>query len=85
MVDFFSVEPTETALQIFGPKHLAVVFVFMLFWASFFYFRTRWGDKEIKKVRTTLAVLLALNEIGLHIWSAYWDLAWILEKSLRNF
>lgn len=81
MFDLFSVEPTKVALQIFGPKHLMVVFVFVLLWASFFYFRTRWGEKEIKTVRTTLAILLALNEIGLHIWSAYWGI-WSIQTML---
>ena len=81
MFDLFSVEPTETTLQIFGPKHLAVVFVFMLFWASIFYFRNKWNKKEINVIRTTLAILLALNEIGLHIWSAYWGI-WTIQTML---
>lgn len=81
MFDLFSVDPTKTPLQIFGPKHLTVVFIFVLLWASFFYFRKRWGQKEIKTVRTTLAILLALNEIGLHIWTAYWGI-WNIQTML---
>ncbi len=79
--DVFSVNYTDTSLQIFGPKHMAVVGVFVLFWLSLFYFRTRWNEQQKNTVRLALAVLLALNEIGLHIWSAYWGI-WSIKTML---
>ncbi|HNC08383.1 MAG TPA: TIGR02206 family membrane protein [Anaerolineales bacterium] len=81
MSELFSVEPTAIPLQIFGPKHLTVVAVFVLFWLSLFYFRNVWGHREKNIVRITLAVLLAVNEIGLHIWSAYWGI-WTIQTML---
>lgn len=81
MLELFSVEPTQTSLQIFGPKHLTVVAVFVLFWMSLFYFRNIWGDRQKNLVRITLAILLAVNEIGLHIWSAYWGI-WNIQTML---
>lgn len=81
MLELFSVEPTAAPLQIFGPKHLTVVAVFTLFWLSLFYFRNVWGDRQKNFVRVTLAILLAVNEIGLHIWSAYWGI-WNIQTML---
>ncbi|MBL8061957.1 MAG: TIGR02206 family membrane protein [Anaerolineales bacterium] len=81
MLELFSVEHTETSLQIFGPKHLMVVGIFVLFWLSFFYFRNVWGDREKNFIRAALAILLAVNEIGLHIWSAYWGI-WNIQTML---
>ena len=81
MFDFFSVEYTDTQLQVFGPKHLAVVAVFVLIWLSFFYFRRVWDERQRKIARITIAVLLGVNEIGLHIWSAYWGI-WNIQTML---
>lgn len=81
MFEFFSVEHTKTSLQIFGPKHLTVVAVFVLFWLSLFYFRSIWNEKQRNTVRLTLAILLAVNEIGLHLWSAYWGI-WNVQTML---
>ena len=81
MLELFSVEPTAASLQIFGPKHLSVVAVFVLFWLSLFYFRNVWGVREKNLVRVSLAILLAVNEIGLHIWSAYWGI-WSIRTML---
>lgn len=81
MSQFFSVEYTAAPLQIFGSKHLTVIAVFVLFWLSFIYFRRVWGDKEKNTIRIILAVALAVNEIGLHIWSAYWGI-WNIQTML---
>lgn len=81
MLDFFSVEHTKTSLEIFGPKHLIVVAIFVLFWLSLFYFRKIWNERQRNTVRLTLAILLAVNEIGLHIWSAYWGI-WNIQTML---
>lgn len=81
MIDFFSVEYTDTQLQVFGPKHLAVVAVFVLIWLSFFYFRRVWDERQRKIARITIAVLLGVNEVGLHIWSAYWGI-WNIQTML---
>lgn len=80
-MNLFSVEYTDVPLQIFGPKHLAVIAFFVAFWLSFIYFRKVWGEKEKNIVRTTLAIALAVNEIGLHIWSAYWGI-WDIKTML---
>ena len=81
MSNFFSVEFTDIPLQIFGPKHLSVVAIFVLVWLSFIYFRKVWGEKEQKTIRIVLAIALAVNEIGLHIWSAYWGI-WNIQTML---
>lgn len=81
MIDFFSVEYTDVPLQVFGPKHLTVVGIFVLVWLSFFYFRNVWIGKQRNIIRITLAILLAVNEIGLHIWSAYWGI-WNIQTML---
>lgn len=79
--ELFSVNYTDTPLQIFGPKHLAVVAIFVLVWLSFFYFRKVWNDKQKNKIRIALAIALAVNEIGLHIWSIYWGI-WNIQTML---
>lgn len=81
MFDLFSVTPTETPLQIFGAKHLTVVALFVILWLSFIYFRRVWGEKERNKILPALGILLALNEFGLHIWSAYWGI-WNIQTML---
>ncbi|NWF63851.1 MAG: TIGR02206 family membrane protein [Chloroflexi bacterium] len=81
MLEFFSVEPTENPLQIFGVKHLTVIAIFAVSWLSFFYFRNKWNEKQKNVIRVTLAAALAVNEIGLHIWSAYWGV-WNIQTML---
>ncbi|MBK7450873.1 MAG: TIGR02206 family membrane protein [Anaerolineales bacterium] len=81
MFDVFSVEPTITQLQIFGPKHLTVIGIFVFIWLSFIYFRNTWGKTQKDNIRKVLAIALALNEIGLHIWSAYWGI-WNIQTML---
>ena len=81
MNDFFSVEYTDVPLQVFGPKHLMVVAIFVLIWLSFFYFRNVWNEKQKNTIRITLALVLAVNEFGLHIWSAYWGI-WNIQTML---
>lgn len=81
MSDLFSVEYTEFPLQIFGPKHLSVVAIFVLIWLSFIYFRKVWREREQKNIRIALAIALAVNEIGLHIWSVYWGI-WNIQTML---
>ncbi|NOH02362.1 MAG: TIGR02206 family membrane protein [Chloroflexi bacterium] len=81
MFELFSVEPTDTPLQIFGVKHLTIVAAFAIFWLSFIYFRKVWGEKEKNRVRLGLAVALAVNEFGLHIWSVYWGI-WNIQTML---
>ncbi|HND47183.1 MAG TPA: TIGR02206 family membrane protein [Anaerolineales bacterium] len=78
---FFSVNYTDTPLQIFGSKHLIVVAIFVLVWLSFVYFRKTWNDKQKNTIRIALAIFLAVNEIGLHIWSAYWGI-WNIQTML---
>lgn len=81
MSNFFSVTYTDVPLQIFGPKHLTVVAIFVLIWLSFFYFSKVWNVNQKKTIRVSLAILLAVNEIGLHIWSAYWGI-WNIQTML---
>lgn len=81
MLEFFSVEYTETQLQFFGAKHLTVIGVFVLVWLSFIYFRNAWQEEQKKSVRVGFAVFLAVNEIGLHIWSLYWGI-WNIQTML---
>lgn len=81
MFNLFSVEYTNVPLQIFGPKHLTIVAIFVLIWLSFIYFRKVWGEKAQKNIRIALALALAVNEISLHIWSAYWGI-WNIQTML---
>ena len=81
MSNFFSVNYTDMPLQIFGAKHLTIVAIFVLIWLSFFYFRNRWNEKQKNAIRITLAIILAVNEISLHIWSAYWGI-WSIQTML---
>jgi len=81
MFNFFSVEYTDVPLQIFGTKHLTLVAIFVLIWLSFFYFRKIWNLKQQKNIRIIFALVLAVNEIGLHIWSAYWGI-WNIQTML---
>ena len=81
MEDFFSVEYTDVPLQVFGPKHLTFVAFFVLLWLSFFFLRGKLSDKQKFNIRAGLAVVLAVNEIGLHIWSAYWGI-WNIQTML---
>ena len=81
MLELFSVEYTDIPLQIFGPKHLSIIAIFVFFWLSLTYFRKIWGKREQKIVRVSLAVFLAANEIALHIWSVYWGI-WNIQTML---
>ena len=81
MFDLFSVEFTETPLQIFGAKHLSIIGIFVAIWLSFFYFRNVWNEKQIKSIRVSLAVMLAAAEISIHIWWAYWGI-WNIQTTL---
>lgn len=81
MSDFFSVEYTDVPLQYFGSKHLIVLAGFALLWLSFFFFRNAWNEKQRNVILKTLALALAVNEIGLHVWSAYWDI-WNIQTML---
>ena len=81
MFDLFSVEFTETPLQIFGAKHLSIIGIFVAIWLSFFYFRNVWNEKQIRSIRVSLAVMLAAAEISIHIWWAYWGI-WNIQTTL---
>ena len=81
MLDLFSVEFTETPLQIFGAKHLSIIGIFVAIWLSFFYFRNVWNEKQIRSIRVSLAVMLAAAEISIHIWWAYWGI-WNIQTTL---
>lgn len=79
--EFFSVNYTDTPLQIFGPKHLSVIAIFVLVWLSFFYFRNLWNAGMQKKIRISLAIALAFAEISIHLWWAYWGI-WNIQTTL---
>lgn len=81
MLELFSVEHTDTSLQFFGPKHLTVIGIFVVIWLSFFYFRNVWNEKQRNGIRVTLAIMLAVTEISIHIWWAYWGI-WNIQTTL---
>ena len=81
MGNLFSVEYTDVPLQIFGAKHLIVVGVFVIAWLLFYFLRGNWSTDQRKNIRIGLAIALAINEIGLHIWSAYWGI-WNIQTML---
>lgn len=81
MIELFSVTTTDTPLQVFGPKHLTVIAVFVVFWSSFIYLRTAWNETQKRKVRIALAIALATAEISIHIWWAYWGI-WSIQTTL---
>lgn len=81
MAQYFLLNYTGEPFQPFGVKHLIALSIIALFCLSFFYFRNIWNEKQRNTVRITLGVALALNELSLHIWSAYWGI-WNIQTML---
>lgn len=74
MAKYFSLIYEGPEFQLFGAPHLTAIAVIALFCLSFVYFRKVWGERERKYVRWTMAIALVVNELSLHIWSAYWGI-----------
>lgn len=66
---------------LFGTAHLIALIIITLFCFSFLYFRTVWGEKERKVVRWIFAIAIVVNELSLHVWSAYWGI-WNIQTML---
>lgn len=66
---------------LFGTAHLIALVIITLFCFSFLYFRTVWGEKERKVVRWIFAIAIVVNELSLHVWSAYWGI-WNIQTML---
>lgn len=81
MGQYFALEYTGASFQLFGAGHLIALGLIFVSCLSFLYFRDVWGDKEKKRFRYILAVILFLNEIAWHIWAAYWGV-WTIQTML---
>lgn len=81
MGQYFALEYKGPPFALFGPPHLTAIAIITLFCFSFLYFRKVWGKKERVIVRWTLAILLVVNELSLHVWSAYWGI-WNIQTML---
>jgi hypothetical integral membrane protein (TIGR02206 family) len=81
MEQYFAIEYTGASFQLFGTGHLIALGLIFIVCLSFLYFRNIWGDKERKRFRYILAVILFLNEIAWHTWAAYWGV-WNIQTML---
>lgn len=81
MGQYFAIEYTGASFQLFGIGHTIALGLIFICCLSFLYVRNIWGDKEKKRFRYILAVILFLNEIAWHLWAAYWG-AWTIQTML---
>lgn len=81
MQQYFSLVYEGSPFQLFGREHLIALGMITLFAFSFLYFRGLWDEKQRKTVRLVLAGIVALNELALHVWSAYWGI-WDIQTML---
>lgn len=81
MGQYFAIDYAGAPFQLYGLGHLLALTLIILFCFSFLYFRNIWGEKEKKRFRLTLAIILFLNEIAWHAWVAYWGV-WNIQTML---
>ncbi|MCC7117299.1 MAG: TIGR02206 family membrane protein [Anaerolineales bacterium] len=81
MAQYFSLNYAGGHFQLFGIKHLVALASIALICLSFFHFRNVWSERQKNAVRLGLGLTLALNELALHIWSAYWGI-WNVQTML---
>jgi hypothetical integral membrane protein (TIGR02206 family) len=81
MGQYFAVDYDGPSFQLFGTGHLIALGLILLLCLSFLYFRNIWGDAQKKRFRSTLAVILFINESAWHVWAAYWGI-WNIQTML---
>ena len=81
MSQYFAKDYTGGAFELYGTGHLIALTIIAIFCFSFLYFRNRWGEKEKKIFRYTVAVLLVVDELSWHAWAAFWGL-WTIQTML---
>lgn len=81
MAQYFLLNYAGGHFQLFGSKHISALSIIILICLSFFYFRGRWDGRQKRIIRLALGTALALNELALHIWSAYWGI-WNIQTML---
>jgi len=81
MGQYFALNYNGAPFQLFGTGHILALAAITLLCLSFLYFRNVWGEREKKRFRYTLALILFLNEIAWHIWAMYWGV-WTVQTML---
>lgn len=81
MAEYFSLNYAGEPFDLYGIGHLVALTLVVLLCLSFLYFKNKWNDNQRKKFRITIAVILFINEIAWHTWSAYWGI-WSIQTML---
>lgn len=81
MTQYFELNYTGGAFELFGRGHLIALTLVVLFCLSFLYLRKVLDERGKRNFRYTLAILLMLVESSVHIWSAYWGI-WTIQTML---
>ncbi len=81
MGKYFALVYDGPPFVLFGTAHLIALVIIALFCFSFLYFRKVWEEKERNIVRWVFAIAIVVNELSLHVWSAYWGI-WNIQTML---
>ncbi len=80
MEQFFTTDFQGAAFEIFGPSHLAILLVIVLF--NFFLLRFKGADERTRSIiRWSMAIVLWANELAWHLWN-YAVGQWTLQTML---
>jgi hypothetical integral membrane protein (TIGR02206 family) len=85
MSDFFASNAPLGAFELFGPVHLLMLGVLAAINLALIFVRRTTHDDQRRRLRYFLAGLLAINELGYHIWlllTRQWDYHWNLPLHL---
>jgi hypothetical integral membrane protein (TIGR02206 family) len=81
MGKYFTLVYEGPPFVLFGTPHLVALAIITLGCLSYFYFRNLWGERERKVARWVFAITIVVNELALHVWSAYWGI-WNIQTML---
>jgi len=80
MGPYFARDYTGAPFDLYGPGHLIALIIIALAGLSLPALR-RWDDRRRRVFRRSMAVFLIVDELGWHIWAAYWDV-WTIQTML---
>jgi hypothetical integral membrane protein (TIGR02206 family) len=81
MGQYFQRDYTGGPFELYGTGHLIALILIALACLSLIFFRNIRGERGRGTVRYILATLLVVDELSVHIWSAYWGI-WNIQTML---
>jgi hypothetical integral membrane protein (TIGR02206 family) len=80
MGPYFARDYTGAPFDLYGPGHLIALTIIALAGLSLPSLR-RWNERQRKIFRYSMAIFLVIDELGWHVWAAYWDI-WTIQTML---